>query len=194
MSWSCTAATVVRAGHGAGDVLRIPPSLHLGTAATPFPRIDGGPDAKLVPIHGHAAGHADRPAARAVPLRRGAACCHARLPRVHAAEPTVLSETHAVSCHLNAPEGDRMIGREDVPRGEPTAPDRGQEPEDVLSRWERSFLGKASEAAQGRGRGVLRPISRRETFGLVGESGCGKTTVGRSLVRLYRPHRRPDSV
>ena len=26
-----------------------------------------------------------------------------------------------------------------------------------------------------------------ETFGLVGEAGCGKTTVGRSLVRLYRP-------
>jgi oligopeptide transport system ATP-binding protein len=30
-------------------------------------------------------------------------------------------------------------------------------------------------------------IRKGETFGLVGESGCGKTTTGRTLLRLYEP-------
>ena len=35
-------------------------------------------------------------------------------------------------------------------------------------------------------------IRRGETFGLVGESGCGKTTLGRLGVALEAPDRRPD--
>ena len=35
--------------------------------------------------------------------------------------------------------------------------------------------------------GVSFEIGRGETLGLVGESGCGKTTVGRTLVKLYEP-------
>jgi oligopeptide/dipeptide ABC transporter ATP-binding protein len=35
--------------------------------------------------------------------------------------------------------------------------------------------------------GVSVTIRKGETLGLVGESGCGKTTVGRAIVRLYRP-------
>ncbi len=35
--------------------------------------------------------------------------------------------------------------------------------------------------------GVSFAINKGETLGLVGESGCGKTTVGRSLLHLYTP-------
>jgi peptide/nickel transport system ATP-binding protein len=35
--------------------------------------------------------------------------------------------------------------------------------------------------------GISLSIHRGETVGLVGESGCGKSTVGRTILRLYKP-------
>jgi oligopeptide transport system ATP-binding protein len=35
--------------------------------------------------------------------------------------------------------------------------------------------------------GVTLTVHERETLGVVGESGCGKTTLGRTLLRLYEP-------
>jgi len=34
--------------------------------------------------------------------------------------------------------------------------------------------------------GISFDVKRGETFGLVGESGCGKTTTGRVILQLYR--------
>ncbi len=36
--------------------------------------------------------------------------------------------------------------------------------------------------------GVSFALGKGETLGMVGESGCGKTTVGRCILRLYQPH------
>src|SRR6186997_1042456 len=35
--------------------------------------------------------------------------------------------------------------------------------------------------------GVSFNIKQGETLGLVGESGCGKSTTGRAILQLYRP-------
>ncbi|GAE35817.1 oligopeptide transport ATP-binding protein OppF [Halalkalibacter akibai JCM 9157] len=35
--------------------------------------------------------------------------------------------------------------------------------------------------------GITFSIKKGETFGLVGESGCGKSSAGRTIMRLYEP-------
>ncbi len=50
----------------------------------------------------------------------------------------------------------------------------------------KSFFGKALTNVKAVD-DVSFTINKGETFGLVGESGCGKSTTGRTLIRLYEP-------
>ena len=50
----------------------------------------------------------------------------------------------------------------------------------------RSLLGRAAPPVRAVD-GVSFTLGRGETLGLVGESGCGKTTVGRTIIRLQEP-------
>jgi peptide/nickel transport system ATP-binding protein len=60
---------------------------------------------------------------------------------------------------------------------------------DVSPPWLNRVLEGKSRALLRAVAGVDLAISRGETFGLVGESGCGKSTVARLIVGLYRPTR-----
>jgi peptide/nickel transport system ATP-binding protein len=60
---------------------------------------------------------------------------------------------------------------------------------DVSPPWLNRLLERKPRALLKAVDGVSFAIARGETFGLVGESGCGKSTVARLIVGLYRPTR-----
>ena len=75
-------------------------------------------------------------------------------------------------------------GPNGTPNGTPEGGSNGQVMLQVKDLKKHFKVGRASLKAVD---GISLEIKKGETFGLVGESGCGKSTVGRTLVRLYEP-------
>ena len=126
--------------------------------------------------------------------------CRYAADRCRAEEPNLLGETpdHRYACFFPVGQSERGTSTtEFADEAPPTVPDEAFAPvadEVVLSAKNlvKDFpvtagimqrrVGSVSAVAD-----VTFDIRRGETFGLVGESGCGKTTIGRLIVGLERP-------
>jgi len=96
---------------------------------------------------------------------------------------TIPDESHQVACYQAGP-APSVDSPEDIAPPTPMAAGLAPEPEILLQVSDLKIYFNAGARLNRAVDGVSLAVYRGETLGLVGESGCGKTTLGRGLLRL----------
>ncbi len=157
-----------------------------------IPRLDEEEGRKLVPIEGLPPNLINMPTTCAFLPR-----CSYRVERCFQ-EPwpplTNLHDQHYVSCYVNTEEktSGTTARFTSIPTGRQVEPQQDNVILDVrdLKMYfpvTRGILRKKVADVKAVD-GVTFKIRKGETLGLVGESGCGKTTIGRCVLKLYQPN------
>jgi len=116
--------------------------------------------------------------------------CAGTLPQWHE-----VGQMHAARCHLHADEEsgvrcqERMAESREAPSSPPLKPNASLLAITDLKVWfpvRKGLLQRTTGHVRAVD-GVSLAIAPGRTLGLVGESGCGKTTVGKGLLRLVEP-------
>ncbi len=156
-----------------------------------IPRLDDPLDRVLVPIAGLPPAPADRPKYCSFYKRcayRCDKCCELDNPRLHE-----VGEGHYVACHLTKEEVDAKQVEVDAMNQKKRPPKTisGEvclEVKDVqkcFGIYKGMFQRKVADFSAIED--INFDVRKGETLGIVGESGCGKTTLARCLLRMYKP-------